>query len=145
MGFPATPVEDRLWRKIAVHPLGCWEYQGAISRGGYGVIGSRPGPTAQQAHRVAWEVTWGPIPAGLLVCHRCDNRRCVRPDHLFLGDAKANLRDASRKGRIGRASPSLKHRIRREYAAGGVSQQQLADRYGFVSGGSISKIVHQDW
>jgi hypothetical protein len=52
------------------------------------------------AHRIAWELTNGPIPAGLFVCHHCDTPGCVRPDHLFLGTAQENMQDASRKDRM---------------------------------------------
>ena len=53
------------------------------------------------AHRLAWELTFGPIPDGLHVLHACDNPPCIRPDHLMLGTQRANMRDAGRKGRLG--------------------------------------------
>lgn len=52
------------------------------------------------AHRYAYELVNGPIPDGIDVCHRCDNRGCVRFDHLFAGTRSDNMRDASSKGRI---------------------------------------------
>jgi hypothetical protein len=51
------------------------------------------------AHRMSWEMHFGPIPEGMLVLHHCDVRRCVRPDHLFLGTARDNTRDMIAKGR----------------------------------------------
>lgn len=76
---------------------GCWLWQGSLWTKGYGRAFYR-GQT-WRAHRLAYLLTHGPIPAGMFVCHRCDQRLCVRPDHLFLGSVKDNHRDAIQKGR----------------------------------------------
>lgn len=69
-------------------------------RGGYGSFTHRPsGRVMQRAHRAAWELFCEPIPAGMSVLHRCDNRLCVRLDHLFLGTQRDNMQDMARKGR----------------------------------------------
>jgi hypothetical protein len=75
----------------------CWEWAGARNSDGYGK--SYAGSGYRMAHRVAWESSFGPIPDGLFVLHRCDNPPCVRPDHLFLGTNTDNVRDSVAKGR----------------------------------------------
>lgn len=77
---------------------GCWLWNGALGNDGYGKT-TIDGQT-RRAHRAAWELTNGPIPKGLLVCHHCDTPACVRPDHLFLGTPRDNTHDAVAKGRL---------------------------------------------
>jgi hypothetical protein len=86
---------DEFWSHVARGPE-CWEWQAARSHG-YGAL--LWGGRIQSAHRVAWVLTNGSIPVGLRALHHCDNPPCVRPDHLFLGTQRDNLRDASSKRR----------------------------------------------
>ena len=75
----------------------CRNWTGYINSNGYGE-GWFNGRT-QRAHRIAWQLYFGDIPKGLCVLHRCDNRRCVNPKHLFLGSVSDNNRDKITKGR----------------------------------------------
>lgn len=75
----------------------CWEWEGAIGKNGYGRFQLEG--KSRQAHRVAYEMFVGPFPEYLNILHRCDNRKCVKPSHLFLGTAKDNGVDMSEKGR----------------------------------------------
>jgi hypothetical protein len=88
---------ERFWRHVdKSHPSGCWLWT-AGTRKGYGRIAI--GRTSIYAHRFAFSEAYGVIPDGLFVCHRCDVPLCVRPDHLFLGTPRDNIRDSVAKGR----------------------------------------------
>lgn len=90
---------ERFWAKAEKMASGCWEWRASVfKQTGYGqfVVGVGKRETA---HRMAWTLANGPIPEGQWVLHKCDNRLCCNPEHLFLGDAAANNRDMATKGR----------------------------------------------
>lgn len=99
-------VSARFWARVDVRGAEqCWPWTGR-TRNGYGAFDI--GEETVIASRVAVELTRGPIPAGLLVCHRCDNPPCCNPDHLFVGSYSDNMADAIKKGRMGNASQPRK-------------------------------------
>lgn len=91
--------ERRFWAKVRLSD-GCWEWTASLSSQGYGMlkVGGKHG-AAMRAHRLSWLLHHGEIPAGQCVLHHCDNRLCVRPDHLFLGSQLDNIADRDKKGR----------------------------------------------
>lgn len=98
---------NRFTKKYDVEEnTGCWIWNGSRQTysGGYGVVGF--GTAKIRAHRLAWELLRGSIPAGLHVLHKCDNPPCVNPDHLFLGSQRDNNDDKLRKGRTAKGETS---------------------------------------
>ncbi len=87
---------ERFWSKVKKSD-NCWEWQGATYRNGYGAFREST-KLNSVAHRTAYKISKGD-PGNLLVCHTCDNRLCVRPDHLFLGTQLDNMQDMIKKGR----------------------------------------------
>lgn len=98
---PNCTVERRFWAKI--HQSGrCWIWQGS-NNGRYGEVRLAKGRKVY-AHRLSYEMVWGPVPDGLVVAHRCDNPLCVKPSHLFAATQAENVHDMIAKGRNRRAA-----------------------------------------
>lgn len=133
----------------------CHIFTGGIHRNGYGSIGVGGSKGAKAlAHRVAWNVHFGVIPDGLLVCHTCDNRSCCNPRHLFLGTNTENLQDMAAKvrgnnkakGRPGERNKQAKltdiqvRDIRSLCTARAMTQKAIAARYGISL--SLVSFIH---
>lgn len=141
-GKKAGSIKDRFWIKVNKTDS-CWEWTGAVNRQNYGVflIGSQIDQTRKviKAHRYSYVLHNGPIPDGLSVCHKCDNPKCINPDHLFLGTHNDNMKDMVAKNRQWRAtgekhgSHKLKvkqiEEIKRRYQHTEVTLQLLANEY----------------
>lgn len=97
------PVEERFWAKVDKRgPDECWPWMAWADKSGYGRMGlGGHNSRGVGAHRIAYELAAGPIPEGLSVLHRCDNRICVNLAHLFLGTHQDNMDDMMSKGRHG--------------------------------------------
>lgn len=137
---------QKRFHKKVLKSDGCWEWQASLNHGGYGQIGFNGG--VLYAHRAAWILANGPIPDGLYVCHKCDNRKCCNPEHMFLGTFEDNMNDKVQKERqarpIGEKSPTSKltweqvREIRERYKNETITQPVLAKEYGV----SVSAISH---
>jgi hypothetical protein len=142
--------EDRLNHYHRKDPeTGCWVWTGSIFQGrGYGQASKNGRVT--QAHRLSYETFVGEIPPGMCVCHKCDNRPCINPEHLFLGTAKDNQHDAIAKGRNTRGSQHWAAKLTESNVVeifalidAGISDPDIAKRYGVIAA-NIHHIRHRN-
>lgn len=140
---PDSTIRARFWSKVdrSGGPDACWLWTATVKSTGYGEIKYRG--VHWGAHRLAYVLEVGPIPDGMWVLHRCDNRRCVNPAHLFLGTHTDNMRDASGKGRIRGFESGENHphavltadqvrAIRNLHAAGGKTYSEIGRELGIA-------------
>lgn len=140
----------RFWARVdRAAGAACWEWLGGLNHYGYGIFNLGRRGVKTGAHRFAYRALRGPIPDGMLVLHACDNRRCVRPDHLFLGDHALNSADMVGKLRSARGERHSQHKLSAASVAairalldGGVlSKAAIARRFG-VSRPGINHIAY---
>lgn len=99
--------ESRFWSLVDKKKKSdCWNWKGFITKYGYGQMSTNKLTSSRFAHRYSYVLHKGSIPEGMYVCHTCDNRKCVNPLHLFLGDHLENMNDMVRKGRAARGERS---------------------------------------
>jgi DNA-binding CsgD family transcriptional regulator len=140
------PISERLFAKVNKTRT-CWEWTGSVGQMGHGQImadrNTSPTRHLLSTHRVSWEIHIGPIPDGLCVLHKCDNPRCVRPSHLFLGTKADNTADMLRKQREARGVdlPQAKLTEKQVLAIRSAEgpQSAIAKRYG-ISQSLVSNI-----
>ncbi len=143
---PTESFESYFWEQVDIGPSGrCWPWTRSLRNGIHGSI-SRSGEK-QWAHRIAYELTYGPIPDGMVVRHSCDYGRCCNPAHLVIGTQSENMADALARGRTARGEKNGNAKLTaadvrqiRAELANGASRRQLADHFG-VSIGAVKHIA----
>lgn len=115
-GQKVGPLSVTLWERVnkngpipSLKPeLGpCWEWTEGLTSAGYPAVHDPATKKQVRGNRAAWELIYGPVPDGLMVCHHCDNRKCLNPVHLFVDTAKGNYDDARKKGRMDNALAAI--------------------------------------
>lgn len=144
---------QRFFKHVKKMKNGCWEWTGQLHPTGYGRFIFQ-GNRGFLSHRVSWIIHNGELSSDLLVCHKCDNRKCVNPDHLFIGTNSDNIQDRTLKNRSNRpfgnkfAPRKLKEndipKIRKLLSEG-FSQKEIGEKFG-VSRSTIYKIkIGERW
>lgn len=150
--YKKRSIYDRFWIKVQKGP-DCWELKTRPCSKGYSRV-RLSGFQSNLAHRVSWELHNGKIPNGLFICHKCDNRKCIRPDHLFMGTQLDNMKDMAAKGRK-RPAIGIRNRhakltdkkviqIRTLYECG-IPTRKLATKFRVTKRTIRSVVLRENW
>jgi hypothetical protein len=134
-------VEERFWKYVNKDcENGCWHFTGSLSNNRYGKLGVNG--KFISAHRFSYQLSYGEIPEGMHCCHKCDNPRCVNPDHLFIGTRSENMQDMLNKNRGNKVKGSLHHSSKltedqvlsiKKRIASGEKQCNIAKEFGIAN------------
>jgi hypothetical protein len=116
---------ERFWRNVE-KSAGCWNWKGSLNSNGYGQISSFRGKSPYKAHRVSWFLEYGSWPTQCIL-HKCDNPKCVRPEHLFEGTRADNIADMVKKKRHRPPVHCLNHLPGEQHATSRLSNQDILD------------------
>lgn len=137
---------------------GCWEWSGYLNKWGYGnfKVCNGGGRKSYLPHRVSYEMFYNQqIPDGLLVCHKCDNPRCVNPSHLWLGTNQDNINDMINKGRDKKAKSENNgnvkltresvNKMRELYSIGEYGSRELGEMFGVTKTQILYIVNYKSW
>lgn len=151
MRYRVASAKQRLLARISKNDsTGCWEFTGCLDSKGYGLLTINN--ISHKAHRISYQEFVGEIPNCLFVLHKCDNRKCVNPEHLFVGTHIENMQDMVNKGRSQRRSGSKHHNAKltesdipeiRKRLANGDVPAKIAEKYS-VHSTVITKINRKE-
>ena len=145
--------KQKFWERLEHTPEGCWEWTRALTKAGYGAMGLKRG-VVETTHRISWRLANGTIPEGMNVLHKCHNRKCCRPEHLYIGTQKDNVRDMLEAGRAGGRKGETHHKAKmtseqiaeiRQKRAEGQTGTSLAKEYGLAHSGIYRIVNNRGW
>ena len=146
--------EERFWHYVNKNAKGgCWEWTGGCTRQGYGRYTIHHNLRTVGAHKYSWELHKGEVPDKLLVLHKCNNRKCVNPRHLYVGTQKQNMKDRSEHGNLVIGENHWKSKltwedvdkIREMYASGKFSQSVLGKMFNTPQTNISNIVLWRNW
>jgi len=151
-GPKPIPIEERFWRYVDKRGQDeCWEWTGCLHPTGYGLLQARELGRLKRAHVLSYEIHKGSL-NGLWCLHKCDNRKCVNPRHLFAGTREDNTKDMINKGREAsgikngqaKLNPSMIVAMRQKRADGNI-YRDIAKEFGVSTMAAFNAINRKNW